>query len=98
MRILKSPGDGDFQQKKYGYDSSTFSDAPTKAFDAFLSSLLLSVDVDLLPGEKDPSIPTLPQQPLHRALLPESAKSDGLRCTTNPSWMSVGGATCVVSF
>lgn len=82
-------------QKRYGYDSSLFSSKPTAALDAFLNSLLPSISVDLMPGEKDPTAPTMPQQLLHPALLPDAAEFERFERRTNPFWSEVGGTRCV---
>lgn len=58
------------KQKRYGYDPTLYSAHPTSLLDTFLTSLLTSLDVDLLPGSNDPTGTILPQQGLHRALLP----------------------------
>ncbi|KAI9718322.1 MAG: hypothetical protein M1828_006724 [Chrysothrix sp. TS-e1954] len=58
--------------KKYGYDSSAYNPAPTAQFDAFLFTLLPSIPVTLLPGPSDPANVSMPQQPLHPALFPQS--------------------------
>lgn len=58
--------------KKYGYDSSAYNPAPTAHLDDFLSSLLPSIPVTLLPGETDPANVSLPQQPIHPAMFPHS--------------------------
>ncbi|CAN8007826.1 unnamed protein product, partial [Ixodes pacificus] len=43
-----------------------------------------SVQVDVMPGEADPSGALLPQQPLHQCLFPEASQRGTLRCVTNP--------------
>lgn len=58
--------------KKYGYDASTYNPAPTHQLDAFLAQLLPSLPVTLLPGPSDPANVSMPQQPLHPALFPQS--------------------------
>ncbi|KAK6436339.1 DNA polymerase delta small subunit Cdc1 [Oleoguttula sp. CCFEE 5521] len=58
--------------KKYGYDSSAYNAAPTDRLDLFLSSLLPSLPVTLLPGADDPTSISLPQQPIHQAMFPHS--------------------------
>lgn len=58
--------------KKYGYDASSYNPLPTESFDVFLASLLPSMPVTLLPGETDPASVSIPQQPLHPALFPQS--------------------------
>jgi len=58
--------------KKYGYDASAYNPAPTTHLDTLLSTLLPSIPITLLPGASDPANVSLPQQPLHTALLPLS--------------------------
>ncbi|PRQ76978.1 hypothetical protein AAT19DRAFT_12396 [Rhodotorula toruloides] len=55
------------KKKRYGYDSSMYTSKPTETLDAFLSELAPSISIDMMSGEKDPTEPTLPQQPLHPA-------------------------------
>ncbi|KAK4703707.1 DNA polymerase delta subunit 2, partial [Phenoliferia sp. Uapishka_3] len=82
--------------QKYGYDPSTYSSSPTLAFDSFLSTVLPSLPIDLLPGSTDPVGQTMPQQPIHIAMLPKANEFDpasgrlGMR--TNPFWFDAGGA------
>lgn len=86
-----------YVKKRYGYDSSTYSDKPTAALDAFLSEILPSLPVDLMPGESDPVGPTMPQQPLHPALLEGALGFERYSPRTNPFWCDIGGARCVYS-
>lgn len=58
--------------KKYGYDASAYNPIPTFQLDTFLSTLLPSLPITLLPGASDPANVSLPQQPLHPALFPHS--------------------------
>ncbi|GAA5914516.1 hypothetical protein JCM5296_003057 [Sporobolomyces johnsonii] len=83
----------DSKKKRYGYDSSIYSSKPTDSLDAFLSELCPSIPVDLMPGEKDPTAPTMPQQPLHPAMLPGAAAYENYAGRTNPWWCDVGGTT-----
>ncbi|EMR84361.1 putative dna polymerase delta small subunit protein [Botrytis cinerea BcDW1] len=59
-------------QKKYGYDASAFNPAPTTHFDNFLTELLPSLPITLLPGPSDPANASLPQQPIHPAMFPQA--------------------------
>ena len=65
--------------------------APIREFDALLAQALSSVPVDLMPGSDDPSSLTLPQQPLHPCLLPQSSRYSSLSLVTNPNESRVGG-------
>ena len=58
--------------KKYGYDSSAYNPIPTRLLDDFIATLLPSIPITLLPGESDPANVSLPQQPIHPAMLPRS--------------------------
>ncbi|KAI1415238.1 DNA polymerase alpha/epsilon subunit B-domain-containing protein [Hypoxylon sp. FL1857] len=59
-------------QKKYGYDSSSYNALPSQLLDEFLSTLLPTMPVTLLPGAQDPANASYPQQPIHPAMFPES--------------------------
>lgn len=73
--------------KKYGYDSSAYNPAPTAHFDDFLASLLPSIPVTLIPGYNDPANVSLPQQPMHTALFPQSRVYSSLEADTKqPAW------------
>ncbi|KAJ5778220.1 DNA polymerase alpha/epsilon subunit B [Penicillium odoratum] len=58
--------------KKYGYDASAYNAAPITQLDNFLSELLPSIPVTLMPGEADPANFSLPQQGIHRTMFPKS--------------------------
>ncbi|KAH7318626.1 DNA polymerase alpha/epsilon subunit B-domain-containing protein [Stachybotrys elegans] len=55
--------------KRFGYDSSWYNPHPSQLFDGFLTELLPSMPVTLMPGVQDPSNGTYPQQPIHPAIL-----------------------------
>ena len=44
-------------------------------------------------GDKDPNGTTLPQQPLHEALLPGARAFAGFKRSTNPCWFELAGRT-----
>lgn len=71
--------DGTKRVKKYGYDASSYNASPIIQLDNFLSEILPSIPVTLMPGETDPANFSLPQQGIHRAMLPKSRAycSDG---------------------
>jgi len=64
---------------------------PLQDLDALLSELCETVDVDVMPGVADPTNYSLPQQPLHRCLLPQSATLSTFRRCTNPHAFEVDG-------
>ena len=70
--IAQKKGAAASSSRKYGYDAAAYNPAPTDHLDLFLSSLLPSLPITLLPGETDPTQQSLPQQPLHAALFPHS--------------------------
>ncbi|KAI1180866.1 DNA polymerase alpha/epsilon subunit B-domain-containing protein [Nemania sp. FL0916] len=59
-------------QKKYGYDSSSYNALPSQLLDEFLSTLLPTMPITLLPGAQDPANASYPQQPIHPAMFPLS--------------------------
>ncbi|KGU23112.1 DNA polymerase delta subunit 2 [Candida albicans P34048] len=61
-----------------------------KKLDEFLTDILVSLPVAVMPGKNDPAEICLPQQPLHRSLFKNnSSLLDGNRLTrlTNPQWI-----------
>jgi len=76
-------------QKKYGYDASAYNPVPSQLFDQFVSELLPSIPVTLLPGAQDPANASYPQQPVHSAMFPLSrayASEPGVKATSQPGW------------
>ncbi|ROV92708.1 hypothetical protein VSDG_06609 [Cytospora chrysosperma] len=65
-------GDKKAAHKKYGYDASAYNAQPSQQLDDFLSELLPSIPVTMLPGEHDPANASFPQQPVHTAMFPRS--------------------------
>lgn len=64
---------------------------PLQDLDAMLSELCEAVDVDVMPGVADPTNYSLPQQPLHRCLLPQSSSISTFSRCTNPHAFEVDG-------
>ncbi|RMD41893.1 hypothetical protein DV735_g3215, partial [Chaetothyriales sp. CBS 134920] len=90
--------------KKYGYDASAYNPTPTTHLDQYLSELLPSLPITLMPGEHDPANISLPQQPIHPAMFPrarnyasdnlddpQSAPPGWFDCTTNPASFDIDG-------
>ncbi|CCW70945.1 unnamed protein product [Phytomonas sp. Hart1] len=57
--------------------------------DGILAQLAGSVEVELMPGDNDPSNTFQPQQPLHPLLLPNASRYSSLRLVSNPFEFSV---------
>ncbi|XP_044744884.1 DNA polymerase delta subunit 2 [Coccinella septempunctata] len=55
-----------------------------KILDEFLLKICQIIDVDIMPGENDPSNHILPQQPLHHCMFPKSSKYRSLNQVPNP--------------
>lgn len=64
--------------------SFTSSSVMTKHLDAVLTSLCETVDVEVMPGDRDMSNAFFPQQPIHPVLLPTASRYSTLRLVTNP--------------
>ncbi|XP_054854421.1 DNA polymerase delta subunit 2 [Eublepharis macularius] len=62
-----------------------------KMLDEILLQLSMSVPVDVMPGEFDPTNYTLPQQPLHRCMFPLSSTYSTLQLVTNPYQANIDG-------
>ncbi|KAK4155453.1 DNA polymerase alpha/epsilon subunit B-domain-containing protein [Chaetomidium leptoderma] len=74
--------------KKYGYDSSSYNPIPSQLLDTFLSSLLPSIPITLLPGALDPANTSYPQQPIHSAMFPQArtyTSTPGVPTAPSPS-------------
>ena len=75
-------------QQKYGYDSKAYNAAPTDRLDIWLSTLLPSLPITLLPGDSDPTSTQLPQQPIHAAFFPHSRSYMPTPTTGEVGWFS----------
>lgn len=53
--------------------------------------LQVSVPVDVMPGEFDPTNYTLPQQPLHPCMFPLATAYSTLQLVTNPYQATIDG-------
>ena len=78
--------------RKYGYDSSAYNAAPTAHLDSLLETLLPSMPVTLIPGANDPVNVSLPQQPIHPAMLPHSRAYAAPTASTTPQNVSKAGS------
>ncbi|XP_041066114.1 DNA polymerase delta subunit 2 isoform X2 [Carcharodon carcharias] len=62
-----------------------------KMLDEILVQLSASVPVDCMPGEFDPTNYTLPQQPLHHCMFPQSITYPTMQLVTNPYQADIDG-------
>lgn len=65
--------------------------------DDVLLQLCSCVEVDLMPGEFDPTTFMMPQQPLHHCMFPRASQFESLHCVTNPFEFSVDGVNILGS-
>ncbi|KAI2621670.1 DNA polymerase alpha/epsilon subunit B-domain-containing protein [Hypoxylon sp. NC1633] len=72
--------------KKYGYDSSSYNSLPSQLLDEFLSTLLPTMPVTLLPGAQDPANASYPQQPIHPAMFPNSRPYTAQPASSEVGW------------
>lgn len=62
-----------------------------KSLDDFLLKLCQVVDVDIMPGEHDPSNHILPQKPMHFCMFPESSQYKSFNQVANPYQCELDG-------
>lgn len=73
-------------QKKYGYDSSSYNPLPFQLLDDFLSELLPTIPITLLPGALDPANSSFPQQPVHTAMFSKARSFTAVPGSSEPGW------------
>ncbi|XP_037093981.1 DNA polymerase delta subunit 2-like [Pollicipes pollicipes] len=91
--LSASSQDKDFLKRAayLGSDVAEQSAQAVRSLDDLLQQLAASCPVDLMPGEFDPTNHLLPQQALHRCLLPKAAAYRTFRGVTNPYQAVVAG-------
>ncbi|ORY71195.1 DNA polymerase alpha/epsilon subunit B-domain-containing protein [Pseudomassariella vexata] len=72
--------------KKYGYDASAYNPLPSQLLDEFLSTLLPTMPITMLPGAQDPANASYPQQPVHGAMFPNSRAYTAAPGSKETSW------------
>lgn len=65
--------------------------APVQELDLLLTQAAAAMPVDLMPGPRDPSNVSLPQQPIHPCLLPSACCYSTFHRATNPHTFAVDG-------
>lgn len=66
-------------------------DSPAQYLDRYLLALAASMPVTVMPGHVDSTNALLPQQPLHRCLLPNASRCSNLSRDPNPHAMTIDG-------
>ncbi|EQK98195.1 DNA polymerase subunit delta-2 [Ophiocordyceps sinensis CO18] len=78
--------------KEYDYDARAYNALPSQLFDDFVSELLPSLPVTLMPGAQDPANASYPQQPIHMAMFPRARlygpepSKPAAKPETEPGW------------
>ena len=70
--------------KSFSLLDQTRLDLVLKEVDTFVFSLCANMPVDIMPGSKDPSNYSMPQQPFNKCLFPRASQLTSLNYPTNP--------------
>ncbi|KAI5949138.1 HYS2 [Candida theae] len=73
---------------------SKYNNESLTQLDQFISELITSMSITVMPGDHDPAEICLPQQPLHKSLFKSNQSvlgSERLSRLTNPTWLDVNG-------
>ncbi|KAG1651356.1 DNA polymerase delta subunit 2 [Nymphon striatum] len=89
--LNESQKHSDLKAKYLTRKSKVTSTEMVKSIDDFITQLVTSVDVDLMPGEFDPANHMLPQQPLHTCMFPQASSYSTFHSVTNPYDASIDG-------
>lgn len=78
-------------ETKTGAETASGTDIENKVndMDLFIASISSAVHIDLMPGDKDPSDISLPQQPFPNLLFKKSQNFSSFQCVTNPYMFSI---------
>lgn len=70
---------------------SRFTSESLKLFDRFISELVATTNISIMPGESDPTDICLPQQKLHKSFFLSSKNYVGtnINLLTNPAWLEI---------
>lgn len=81
---LTQDKDFTFKAKYLTKDTRAGSVEAMQSLDDLLEQLVCNVDVDIMPGEFDPTNHILPQQPFHPCMLPKASRYTTLHGVPNP--------------
>lgn len=85
--------DDNFFTTNYGSKNiSKYNTGSLKSLEKFITDLLPSLPISIMPGNNDPAEICLPQQPLHKSIFLSNKRYVGgstLQSLTNPAWMEV---------
>ncbi|EGV63825.1 DNA polymerase delta small subunit Cdc1 [Yamadazyma tenuis] len=95
IKELEQANNDDYHSSNnYGSKNiSRFSAECLKSFDKFVSDLVATCSVAIMPGESDPTDICLPQQSLHKSffLTCKNYVGKNIKALTNPAWLEVEG-------
>ncbi|KAL8342549.1 hypothetical protein RB601_004895 [Gaeumannomyces tritici] len=86
-KSISTEGEDKKAHRKYGYDSSAYNPVPSQLLDSFLSELLPSMPITIMPGQHDPANASLPQQPVHPAMYDKSRAFIAAPGGADPGWL-----------
>lgn len=69
-----------------------------KQLDEYIQQIASKLEVDLMPGEFDPSNYMMPQQPLHPAMFPKTKSYNTFHTGTNPYEFEINGVQLLGNF
>ena len=76
-------------KKKYGHEVAKYKIDHLYQIDRELTNLSRCLEIEIMPGEDDLSILTLPQNPVPKSLFPNLSKVQTINFTSNPSFFDV---------
>ncbi|KZS99300.1 hypothetical protein SISNIDRAFT_472204 [Sistotremastrum niveocremeum HHB9708] len=86
------------EHQRQGYKpSETTAEHPLDLLASYLTDIVASIPVHVMPGAHDPVGVALPQQPLPRAMFGNLRTSPQLLTETNPLWLKIGDCWSVHS-
>ncbi|KAL8403993.1 hypothetical protein RB594_009027 [Gaeumannomyces avenae] len=86
-KSISTEGEDKKSHRKYGYDSSAYNPVPSQLLDGFLSELLPSMPITIMPGQHDPANASFPQQPVHPAMFNKSRAFSAAPGGADPGWL-----------
>lgn len=89
--LLAAPSPTASSYASHSEKAEMSSESPAQYLDRYLLALATSMPVTVMPGHVDSTNALLPQQPLHRCLLPNASRCSNLSRDPNPHAMTIDG-------